>query len=196
MKNTLTDLNNYLFETLERLLDDDMTEEQMQREIVRSEAVTRVAETVIHNGELALKTMQHMNDISNQCVSEDKCIVDGPNLIRRLTPLECERLQGFPDGWTNIPGASDSACYKALGNSVAIPCVEYVMRGVAIVLRSERRRRAGNRVITIVLIARVLKKDTLAIILPVKTKWRKFYGAEVCIVQATIQGIRIQGSGL
>lgn len=48
MKNTLTDLNNYLFETLERLLDDDMTEEQMQREIVRSEAVTRVAETVIH----------------------------------------------------------------------------------------------------------------------------------------------------
>ena len=42
-------------------------------------------------------------------------------LIRRLTPLECERLQGFPDGWTNIPGASDSARYRALGNSVAIP---------------------------------------------------------------------------
>ena len=40
-------------------------------------------------------------------------------LIRRLTPLECERLQGFPDGWTNIPGASDSARYRALGNSVA-----------------------------------------------------------------------------
>ena len=43
-------------------------------------------------------------------------------LIRRLTPLECERLQGFPDGWTNIPGASDSARYRALGNSVAILC--------------------------------------------------------------------------
>lgn len=52
-------------------------------------------------------------------------------LIRRLTPLECERLQGFPDGWTDIPGASDSARYKALGNSVAIPCVEYIMRGIA-----------------------------------------------------------------
>ena len=39
-------------------------------------------------------------------------------LIRRLTPLECERLQGFPDGWTDIPNASDSARYKALGNSV------------------------------------------------------------------------------
>ena len=55
-------------------------------------------------------------------------------LIRRLTPLECERLQGFPDGWTDIPGASDSARYKALGNSVAIPCVEYVMAGLAAAL--------------------------------------------------------------
>ena len=82
----------------------------------------------------------------NQYVSQNKCIVDPPTaqaglLIRRLTPLECERLQGFPDGWTNIPGASDSARYKALGNSVAIPCVEYVMRGIAIVLRVGRRRR-------------------------------------------------------
>ena len=77
--------------------------------------------------------------ISNQYVSDDKCILDSPNLIRRLTPLECERLQGFPDGWTNIPGASDSARYKALGNSVAIPCVEYVMRGIARVLQNECR---------------------------------------------------------
>ena len=46
-----------------------------------------------------------------------------------------ERLQGFPDGWTNIPGASDSARYKALGNSVAIPCVEFVLRGIAYFLR-------------------------------------------------------------
>ena len=47
-------------------------------------------------------------------------------LIRRLTPLECERLQGFPDGWTDIPDASDSARYKALGNSVYLIMV--VMR--------------------------------------------------------------------
>ncbi len=50
--------------------------------------------------------------------------------IRRLTPLECERLQGFPDDWTNISGASDSARYRALGNSVAIPCVEFIMRSL------------------------------------------------------------------
>ena len=57
-------------------------------------------------------------------------------LIRRLTPLECERLQGFPDGWTDIPDASDSARYKALGNSVAIPCVEFVMGRIAAALRA------------------------------------------------------------
>lgn len=56
-------------------------------------------------------------------------------LIRRLTPLECERLQGFPDDWTDIPSASDSARYKALGNSVAIPCVEFIMSRIAAVLR-------------------------------------------------------------
>ena len=42
-------------------------------------------------------------------------------LIRRLTPLE----------WTDLPGASDSARYKALGNSVPVPCVEYIMAGIA-----------------------------------------------------------------
>ena len=61
--------------------------------------------------------------IGNQYVSQDKCVINAScsethHLIRRLTPLECERLQGFPDGWTDIPGASDSARYKALGNSV------------------------------------------------------------------------------
>ena len=47
--------------------------------------------------------------------------------VRKLTPMECERLQGFPDGWTD--GHSDSQRYKALGNSVAIPCVKYIMEG-------------------------------------------------------------------
>jgi DNA (cytosine-5)-methyltransferase 1 len=70
-----------------------------------------------------------------QYVDQEKLAEDSPLLIRRLTPLECERLQGFPDGWTDIPGASDSARYKALGNSVAIPCVEYVMHGIAIALQ-------------------------------------------------------------
>lgn len=71
---------------------------------------------------------------ARQAASEaiaQKCAAELPQLIRRLTALECERLQGFPDGWTDLPGASDSARYRALGNSVAIPCVEFIMRGIA-----------------------------------------------------------------
>lgn len=60
--------------------------------------------------------------------------------IRRLTPLECERLQGYPDGWTDIGDyidsggrkrrASDSARYKALGNSIAIPPWRWVLNRI------------------------------------------------------------------
>ena len=62
------------------------------------------------------------------------------NTVRRLTPLECERLQGFPDGWTDIGEwtdgkgkahkTSDSARCKALGNSIALPPWRYVLSGV------------------------------------------------------------------
>lgn len=64
-------------------------------------------------------------------------LIDGENgaQIRKLIPLECERLQGFPDNWTYEE--SDSARYKALGNSVALPCVDYVMSGVADLLDVE-----------------------------------------------------------
>ena len=51
--------------------------------------------------------------------------------IRRLMPIECERLQGFPDNWTAIPGASDSARYRALGNSIAVPCCVYIFQNLA-----------------------------------------------------------------
>ena len=54
-------------------------------------------------------------------------LLDTTATPRRLTPTECERLQGFPDGWTDIPGASDSARYRALGNSMAVPCVGWIL---------------------------------------------------------------------
>ena len=62
MKNTLEDLNNYLFEQLERLQDDDLTEEQLEKEIRRSEAVQSVAKTIIENGSLALKAHIHLSE--------------------------------------------------------------------------------------------------------------------------------------
>lgn len=49
--------------------------------------------------------------------------------VRRLTPLECERLQGFPDGWTDAE--KDSARYRMLGNAVAVPVAEWLGRRLA-----------------------------------------------------------------
>lgn len=62
MKNTLGDLNNYLFETLERLTDDELSIEELDKEIKRSEAVTAVAEVIVHNGELTLKAIKHSDE--------------------------------------------------------------------------------------------------------------------------------------
>ena len=48
--------------------------------------------------------------------------------VRRLTPVECERLQGFPDDWT--AGQSDSTRYKQMGNAVAVPVVEWIIQNI------------------------------------------------------------------
>lgn len=55
--------------------------------------------------------------------------------VRRLTPIECERLQGIPDNWT--AGGSDTARYKAIGNSLAKPCALFVINQIAEVLRRD-----------------------------------------------------------
>lgn len=52
--------------------------------------------------------------------------------VRRLTPLECERLQGLPDNWTliNDKSCSDSARYKAIGNGMAQPCADWILKRI------------------------------------------------------------------
>lgn len=60
----------------------------------------------------------------------------GEAFVRRLTPLECERLQGLPDNWTE--GGSDAKRYKAIGNGMAQPCADFVIEKLAEVLRKEQ----------------------------------------------------------
>ena len=62
MKNTLTDLNNYLFEQLERLNDDELTPEELDRELQKTDSIVKISEKIIENGELAFKTMKHLDD--------------------------------------------------------------------------------------------------------------------------------------
>jgi DNA (cytosine-5)-methyltransferase 1 len=53
--------------------------------------------------------------------------------VRRLTPRECERLQGFPDDYTAIPGAKDGPRYRALGNSMAVNVMRWIGERIAMV---------------------------------------------------------------
>lgn len=73
------------------------------------------------------------------CLHEVPGVADGMEL-RRLTPTECERLQGFPDGWTDIEfrgaRAKDTPRYKALGNSMAVPVMAWI---------GERIKKAGRK---------------------------------------------------
>ena len=65
MKNTLNDLNNYLFEAIERVNDDTLSEEELGKEIKRADTVQKIAKTIVDNGSLALQAKKHMDDYGN-----------------------------------------------------------------------------------------------------------------------------------
>jgi len=62
---------------------------------------------------------------SSEITAQVEAMVKETGVVRRLTPLECERLQGFPDGWTE--GQADGHRYKQLGNAVAVPVVSWII---------------------------------------------------------------------
>lgn len=61
-RNKLTDLNNHLFEQLERLNDEELDEEELEKEIKRSKAITSVAKTIINNARLSLDAKKHIDE--------------------------------------------------------------------------------------------------------------------------------------
>lgn len=84
-------------------------------------------------GEFATLSAQEKSGLNRQSVLHE-------NFVRRLTPLECERLQGYPDGWTDIGDwvdskgkkrqCSDAARYRAIGNSIALPPWKWVLKRI------------------------------------------------------------------
>lgn len=62
MRTTLNDLNEYLFEALERLTNEDLSDEELDKEIKRNEAIQKTAKTIIENGALALQVKKHLDE--------------------------------------------------------------------------------------------------------------------------------------
>ena len=87
----------------------------------------------VGNGQINSASLQKKPGALN-CMHDQQIILTS-RTIRRLTPTECERLQGLPDGYTE--GGSDTARYKALGNGMAQPCADYVMRRIVEATKEE-----------------------------------------------------------
>ena len=91
------------------------------------------ANDVIRECQNVTPTLQHRMGIGGNQVPIKVDIGEPPRkyIVRRLTPLECCRLQGFPDWWEDGVEGSDSARYKMWGNGIALPCAEDVLRRIA-----------------------------------------------------------------
>lgn len=87
----------------------------------------------VGNGQINSASLQEKTGALN-CMHDQQIILTS-RTIRRLTPTECERLQGLPDGYTD--GGSDTARYKALGNGMAQPCADYVIRRIVEATKEE-----------------------------------------------------------
>lgn len=93
------------------------------------------------NGQLANSVIDDKTVGTLDCMHDQKMIIledddmeetkqERKYVLRRLTPMECARLQGFPDWWCDGTGGSDSAQYKLWGNGVALPCVAFIMERI------------------------------------------------------------------
>lgn len=94
-----------------------------------------------------------MDEIANtlDCMHDQQMILRGgceevngkKYILRRLTPTECARLQGFPDWWCDGANGSDSAMYKMWGNGIALPCAYDVMKRIADYVKTENEEHPG-----------------------------------------------------
>lgn len=98
--------------------------------------VTDYTAVCVGNGQM------HQTELGNKtgalnCMHDQQAVIHNAKpprryIVRRLTPLECCRLQGFPDWWEDGANGSDSARYKMWGNGIALPCAADVMRRIAV----------------------------------------------------------------
>lgn len=98
-------------------------------------------------GVMVAPTLAAKNETANSSTTREVWMQQSVELVgavRRLTPRECERLQGFPDDWTLLDEkTADSPRYKAIGNAVAVPVAEWIGRRIVEVEKRRRLRQTG-----------------------------------------------------
>lgn len=111
------------------------------------EAVIQDAPVIAGNGQ----TNQSFGDAAGalNCMHDQQTVIERAvpprkYIVRRLTPLECCRLQGFPDWWLDGVEGSDSAKYRLWGNGVALPCAVDVLGRIADAMREEEQDRSES----------------------------------------------------
>jgi DNA (cytosine-5)-methyltransferase 1 len=100
-----------------------------------TQGVVQSVGTDMYNGAITGDVAATLGTQSGDGVSSGPSVMQSM-VVRRLTPVECERLQGFPDNYTNIPWrkkeeSPDGPRYKALGNSWAVPVVRWIGKRIA-----------------------------------------------------------------
>lgn len=103
--------------------------------------VTDYTALCVSNGQLHQMSMAEQSNTLD-CMHDQQAVLMQGNthrkyIVRRLTPLECCRLQGFPDWWEDGVEGSDSARYKMWGNGIALPCAVDVLRRIAKTIKEE-----------------------------------------------------------
>lgn len=101
--------------------------------------ITQECDGRIHNGNRTGKCRNREGGCPTLTANHEQPIYtnDAEYIVRRLTPTECARLQGFPDDWCSDVPHSDSAEYKLWGNGIALPCLLPMMKSMADILKEE-----------------------------------------------------------
>lgn len=103
--------------------------------------VTDYTAICVGNGQLHQMSMAEQSNTLDCMHDQQAILMQGQNnrkyIVRRLTPLEVRRLQGFPDWWEQGVEGSDSARYKMWGNGIALPCAQDVLRRITKCLKTE-----------------------------------------------------------
>ena len=113
-------------------------------------------------GHIVMETMEESVSVI-EMGDNQPCVMHN-TVVRRLTPVECERLQGFPDGYTNIPWANkptapDSRRYKALGNSMAVPVMKFIGNRIESAQPVVYNPEAIQRILTVTPLSKIEKDN-------------------------------------